>query len=345
MTQDTSSGTRPFWAATPVRTVRRGHFWVPGERVEHEGKTFQRGPMFAAWEAPAQVTRPYPVVLVHGGGFQGTEWLDTPDGRPGWGQRLVEAGYAIVIVDRPGHGRSPLHTDIIGPMGPPFSYEGGQQIYCPPDPLGKHTQWPFAPDDAEAMDQFIAGYGPLPADLAASEDMDADRLARLLDRIGPATLLTHSASGPSGWLAADRRPGLVKAIVSVEPMGPPFADIPNIGLLQWGLTAAPLTFDPPRMSPEAVRDADPDALRLPNLAGLPIAVVTSDTSTFAPASPPIVALLKAGGAAAALLHLPDHGVTGNGHGLIYEKNSDAALQPVLAWLERHAGAAALQGGP
>ncbi len=82
------------------------------------------------------MTRPYPVVLVHGGGFQGTEWLDTPDGRPGWAQRLVEAGYATVVVDRPGHGRSPLHTDIIGPMGPPFSYEGGRQIYCPARPGG-----------------------------------------------------------------------------------------------------------------------------------------------------------------------------------------------------------------
>ncbi len=83
---------RPFWAGTPTRTVRRGHFWVAGERVERDGKTYQRGPMFAEWEAPEEVTRPYPVVLVHGGGFQGTEWLDTPDGRPGWAQRLVEAG-------------------------------------------------------------------------------------------------------------------------------------------------------------------------------------------------------------------------------------------------------------
>ncbi len=57
--------------------------------------------------------------------------------------------------------------------------------------------------------------------------------------------------------------------------------------------------------------------------------MTGDTSAFAPASPPIVAALQAGGAAAELLHLPDHGVTGNGHGLIYEKNSDAALAPVL----------------
>jgi len=33
-----------------------------------------------------------------------------------------------------------------------------------------------------------------------------------------------------------------------------------------------------------------------------------------------------------MLHLPDPGAPGNGHGLIYEKNSGAALQPVLAWL-------------
>ncbi len=328
---------RAFWIDTPARTVRRGHFWIPGERIGREGKTYQRGPMFVAWEAPDSITRPYPVVLVHGGGFQGTEWFDTPDGRPGWAQRLVEAGYATLVVDRPGHGRSPLHPEIVGPVGPPFSYEGGRQIYFPPDPSGRHTQWPFASDDAESMDQFIAGYGPLPADLAASEDMDADRLTRLLDRIGPAILLTHSASGPSGWLTADRRPGLIKAIVSVEPMGPLFADIPNIGALRWGLAAVPLTFDPPRDSPQAVRDADPASLRLPNLAGLPIAVVTGDTSAFAPASPPIVNALKAGGAAAELLHLPDYGVTGNGHGLIYEKNSDEALKPVLDWLERRIG--------
>ena len=46
--------------------------------------------MFVEWEGPEQVTRLYPVVLVHGG-FQGTEWLDTPDGRLSWAQRLVEA--------------------------------------------------------------------------------------------------------------------------------------------------------------------------------------------------------------------------------------------------------------
>ncbi len=93
--------TRPFCDGVPTRTVRRGHFWVPGERVEPDGKTYQRGPMFVKWETPEQVTRPYPVVLVHGGGFQGTEWLDTPDGRPagrnGWSRQDMPPRSSIVL--------------------------------------------------------------------------------------------------------------------------------------------------------------------------------------------------------------------------------------------------------
>lgn len=338
MDQEQRIGTKPhrFWADAPARTSRRGHFWVPGERVIIEGKTFQRGPMFAAWEAPEPVTQPYPVVLVHGGILQGTEWLDTPDGRPGWAQRLVEAGYAVLVVDRPGHGRSPYHPDIIGPPGPPFSYERAREVYFP---TGGDTQWPFDPADADAYDAFIAPYGPMPADLAASQDMDADRLARLLDRIGPAVVMTHSASGPDGWLVADRRPGLVMAIVSIEPMGPPFGKTPGIGSLDWGLTAMPVTYDPPLATAEAVRAADPATLRMPALAGLPVAVVTGETSSFAKLGPAIVDFLVTAGAAAEQLHLPDHGVHGNGHGLIYEKNSDEALAPVLRWLADHVDSA------
>lgn len=325
-----------FWADVPPRTVRRGHMWIPGDRIERNGQTYQRGPLFVEWEAPEEVTRPWPIVLLHGGGYQGTEWFDTPDGRPGWAQRLVEAGYAVLVADRPGQGRSPFHVETMGSMGPPFSYETGRHIYFPAKYEGRHTQWPFARDDEAAMDEFIAGYGPLPADLALSEDMEADRIAKLLDRVGPAILLTHSASGPVGWLVADRRPGLVKAIVAIEPMGPPFADIPNIGSLTWGLTAVPLSWEPRAASPEELRTAAPGRYRLPALAGLPIVAVTGDASAFADASKPAIEQLKAAGSKAELLHLPDHGVFGNGHGLIYEKNSDAALAPVLSWLERNA---------
>ena len=99
-------------------------------------------------------------------------------------------------------------------------------------------------------------------------------------------------------------------------MGPPFADIPNIGKLTWGLAASPLGYAPAPRSPEEVEAAPPGALTLPALAGLPIAAVVGETSAFAPASPPIVDRLKAAGAATELIRLTDHGVTGNGHGLI-----------------------------
>jgi pimeloyl-ACP methyl ester carboxylesterase len=330
--------TLSFWKNAQARTVRRGHIWISGERVGQNGQTYQRGPLFVEWETPEEVTRPWPIVLLHGGGYQGTEWFDTPDGRPGWAQRLVEAGYAVLVADRPGQGRSPFHVETLGAMGPPCSYETGRLIYVPDEHDGRHTQWPFASDDEAAMDEFIAGYGPLPADLALSQDMEADRIATLLDRVGPAILLTHSASGPVGWLVADRRPGLVKAIVAIEPMGPPFADIPNIGSLTWGLTAVPLNWEPRAAAPQDLRAAPPGKYRLPGLAGLPIVAVTGEASAFAAASSPAIEQLKAAGSQAELLHLPDHGVFGNGHGLIYEKNSDAALAPVLAWLDRNVSA-------
>lgn len=155
-------------------------------------------------------------------------------------------------------------------LGRLFSYENGRNIYFPADRTGSHSQWPFMPDDEAAMDEFIAGYGPLPANLAYSQEIEADRISRLLDRIGPAILVTHSASGPVGWLVADRRPGMVKAIVAVEPMGPPFATISNIGTLEWGLAAVPLNWEPAVVSPAALRAAEPGAHRLPAFAGLPL---------------------------------------------------------------------------
>ena len=69
------------------------------------------------------------------------------------------------------------------------------------------------------------------------------------------------------------------------------------------------------------------------MQALPIAVLVGETSTFASASPPIVEMLRNAGAAAELIRLIDHGVYGNGHGLVFEKNSDEALQPVLHWLD------------
>ena len=144
-------------------TAERGFFWVNVETQAAPHGTVPNGQMYVEHLLPAEVTRPYPVVLVHGGGGQGLDWLGTPDGRPGWAQGLVEAGFEVYVVDRPGHGRSPYHPDLLGPMFPPPTYEFLQDIFTPAtdSPPGEgHSQWPGGrePGD-EAMDQFMPRRG------------------------------------------------------------------------------------------------------------------------------------------------------------------------------------------
>jgi pimeloyl-ACP methyl ester carboxylesterase len=271
------------------------------------------------------------VVLVHGGGGQGTDWLSTPDGRPGWAPILVEAGWTVHVVDRPGHGRSPTLPGGRA-AAPPPTLEMTAQVFAPgSDP--RHTQWPGpgGPDDP-AVAAMTASASPLPADGAAAQGTDADRLADLLDRIGPAVLVTHSYGALAGWLAADRRPGTVAALVAIEPPGPPFLSIPAIGLsLDWGLTTAALTYDPPVDAAAELSHETPGTL--PNLAGLPIAVIEAEASPMGAGAGPVAAFLRTAGADAHHLRLAEHGVHGNGHGLMLELNNREALQVVTSWLE------------
>lgn len=315
----------PHDADRPLITSRRGHLWIPGEVVETSGGTLQRGPLFAEWEAPENVRFPVPIVLVHGGGGQGTDWMTTPDGRPGWAHRLVESGFVVYVVDRPGHGRSPYHPDVIGEMGAPFPYEAANALFYPDDVKADQDQWTFARSAGNhEVDQLVAAMGPLPHDLAESQRMDGERLARLLDRIGPAVLITHSAGGPAGWLAADARPGLVKGVIAIEPIGPAFAELPGIGRLDWGLTAAPIGYSTTFATPAEAEHAEPSQLKIPALEGVPISVVTGGASAFAGFAEQVVDFLCHAGADALWVHLPEHGIEGNGHGLIFESNSDDA---------------------
>lgn len=332
--ESTRSTPAPHESNAPLITSRRGNLWIPGEIVETPHGTVQRAPLFASWEAPETIRFPYPIVLVHGGGGQGTDWYTTPDGRPGWATRLVEAGYVVYVVDRPGHGRSPYHPDVIGEMGSPFPYEAANNLFFPDDAKDQQTQWTFSRTSGDTeVDQLVAAMGPLPDDLAESQRMDADRLARLLDRIGPAVIFTHSAGGPAGWLTADARPKLVKGIIAIEPIGPAFGDFPGIGRLDWGLTAAPIGYAKNFATAEAAENAESDQLVIPGLKDIPITLVTGGASVFASFAQDVVDFLNTAGANATWLHLPDRGIGGNGHGLIFEANSDEILDVIKPELE------------
>jgi pimeloyl-ACP methyl ester carboxylesterase len=319
--------------------------------------------MHVQYQIPSEVRHPYPLVMVHGGGGQGLDYLGTPDGRPGWATLFVKQGYAVYVVDRPGMGRSPYHPDLLGPASPPPVYEGMVTGFAAPAtspwpypyPQARlHHQWPGTglPGDP-ALAQFLAGSEPMVGDLVAMQEAMRRAGADLLDRIGPAVLLTHSVGGAFGWLVADARPDLVKAIVAVEPIGPPFAELPELGSLSWGLTSIPVTFDPPVAGPaelrrQSRRAPEPDladafvqaepARRLTHVAGgPPVAVVTAEASWHAQTDWAVVEFLRQAGVDSDHVKLADLGIHGNGHLMMLERNNAEIAAAISAWLAKYSG--------
>ncbi|MFI8193971.1 alpha/beta fold hydrolase [Streptomyces sp. NPDC085946] len=329
----------------------RKHFWVGSDQRTTGSGTVSVGPMHVEWQAPQEVTQPHPVVLVHGGGGQGLDYLSTPDGRSGWASFLVEAGFEVYVVDRPGHGRSPYDPDVLGPMVPTMPVEAMMNVFAPAAAAAGHTQWPGGRDtDDPFVRDLHASFGPMPADWAAMHALERTRMAELLDQVGPAIVFCHSAGGPAGYLAADARPELVKALVAIETIGPPFLSRGPGASLDWGLASVPMTFDPPVADASELRlvttpqDGEPPmtlqeepARTLVNLARVPIAVVTAEQSPFMRFDGHLMAFLQQAGCDADLVRLGDHGVHGNGHGVMFERNNREALHVILAWLHKRLG--------
>lgn len=341
-------------SANPLRLAAQGFFWTGGELVDHPaaGKAM-RGQQYVEYWIPQDLKHDLPIVMIHGGGGQGTDFLGTADGREGWVHWFVRAGWAVYVVDRPQHGRSPFNPEFQGPMAAPGPTVFLERLFTRPAdfddnyPQAKlHTQWPGTGQmDDPAFLSFLAGTGPTLADHVTAQT-DAQRAgAQLLDRIGPAIVLTHSAGGPPGWLIADARPDLVRAIVAVEPLGPPFEAIS--GQLPFGITHAPLTYEPALAQGDQLASQDmpspgeglvpykiqaEPARQLPNLARMPIVIVTAEASWMAADNHAIVHFLRQAGCSVDHVRLEDRGVHGNGHAMQLERNSDEVASVIAGWL-------------
>jgi len=347
----------PNAPATPLVIADQGGFWIGTGQIPTAHGTLAQAAMYVQYQIPAEQRHPWPIVMVHGGGGQGTDFLHTPDGRPGWATWFLRQGYAVYVVDRPGHGRSPFHPDALGPLGPAAVYEQIMGLFTAPDPehapwpqARLHSQWPGTGRLGDpALDQLLASLGPLIPDLAATQALMLSTGTALLERIGPAILLTHSMGGPLGWLVADARPDLVKAIVAVEPLCPPFGELaPGLGKLVWGVTALPMTFEPPAERPEDLQlTMQPPqgpgeipstvqvapARQLVRLRHIPTALVTGEASFMAPLQQAVADFLAQAGVPVEHLKLQAHGLHGNGHMMMAEKNSDAVAALIDRWLQ------------
>jgi pimeloyl-ACP methyl ester carboxylesterase len=205
-------------------------------------------------------------------------------------------------------------------MGPPPTAEALGVLFRSPD--GVHptahlqTQWPGdggAAGSDPAILHMVASCRSMPTDLGVAHTLERQLGAELIDRVGPSVLFTHSAGGPAGWLIAAARPELVRAIVALEPFGPPFRPAAD-GLpgLPHGLTAVPLDG---------------------SLSDMPVLLVTAEASLLGHFDTEVRDHLTEAGANVQLMRLADHGVHGNGHGMIFERNHLEVLDVVMDQLD------------
>jgi hypothetical protein len=310
-------------SSSPLMIARQGSFLVGGTVTTNPGTFDPKDPnptpagqtvhgdhAYVQYQIPVNA-RKLPLVMWHGGGQFSKTWETTPDGREGFQNIFLRRNFSVYVLDQPRSGRASRTLQLAARQPPPGPF--GEQAIFSRFRLG---MWPdFFPGvqfsrDPAALDQWWRQQVPNTADL--DEKVFVDATVALFDKIGPAVLLTHSASGVMGWMTATRT-SAVKGIVAYEPVGFVFpeGEVPAAVPSNAGNTVGA------RVSLEAFQ----------KLTRIPIQLVYGDNIPNEPSSIPaldawrgrlemarrFVAAVNEHGGDAELLSLPAVGVHGNTH--------------------------------
>ncbi|KAK7757441.1 hypothetical protein SLS62_000456 [Diatrype stigma] len=321
--------------------------------------------------ATGHEAQPYPIIFIHGATRTGIDWLTKPDGQPGWADHFLARGYECYLVDLPYQGRSVV-APTEQPLRHFSAEVAAQRFTAPEKfdlwpQAALHTRWPGPTGQMGGdpfFDQLLASGNYLIDNATFQQTAARAAMAALLDRVAaqPVVLLGHSNGGATLWATADARPGRVAAVVGLEPLGPPFRnEAPGTveDARAWGLTDIPVAYEPPVAHPavdlvkvahapspndttapppddgmraNCTLQAEPGARRWANLAGLPVLVVTGQASYHARYDWCSVAFLRQVGVEARHLLLESVGITGNGHFMFMETNSEDIAEQVVGWL-------------
>jgi pimeloyl-ACP methyl ester carboxylesterase len=267
--------------------------------------------MFVQYMLPANRKHAYPLVMIHGGGGQGTDWLQTPDGRDGWADYFVADGWDVYVVDRPGHGRSQSNPSCRdGKVGVANSAIISRLSTSDP------SVWPGgAPTPTNAA--VIAWTASSTTAPYCGDVVAAEKISALLDEIGPSILLAHSAGGGSTFRVPDRNAKNVVGIVAFEaaganPAAPGFNDAPAL-ITTWKTEPAlPQGFKAVDHGGCPMQGAN--ASKLVNYARVPIILVGSELGLAnEQALKCQQSVWQQAGVDASYVYLPDRGLKGGGH--------------------------------
>ena len=332
----------------PIVLEAQGSFTVGGGRLRHpgtfsrerflspEGQTAYGDHAYVFYQIPAHAKKT-PIVFQHGGAQTKRTWETTLDGREGFQNLFLRKGRAVYLVDQPRMGEAGLSLRAAG-EGNPYARNplfADRTLY----ELCRIGVWPERfensqfPEGEAALEAFQRSWTPYSGEL--DDELNADALAALFERIDPAVLFTHSMGGTIGW-RVPKRTNRVKAIVAFEPGGSPFV-FPEGEVPQ----ASKAVYAPVSATAMGVPAEDFMALtRIPmllvygdNIARQPSKEVGPDKwrSELDMAEKFVKAVNRHGGRAE-LIRLPDLGIRGNTHFIMSDLNNAEIADRVEAWL-------------
>ena len=341
-----------FVDAKPITLETQGSFAIGGSRVKHDGTFSQKNflspegqfaygdHLYCFYQIPVNAKK-YPIIFQHGGAQSKRTWESTPDGRDGFQNIFLRKNYSVYLVDQPRIGEAGLSTEPVGSgnvwAGNPLYAEKTMFILSRLGIFDGDTPKIFKnsafPNDEESINQFQRSWTNYTGEL--DNDLNADALAKLFDKVGPSILFTHSMGGTIGWRTPFRTEN-VKAIVAFEPGGTPF-------LFPEGEVPAQekATFEILSASAQAVPLED-----FMKLTKIPIVIYYGDfikkSSEFVgqdkwytelEMAKKFVAAINRHGGDATLIELPKVGLHGNTHFLVSDLNNQELADLVENWLK------------
>ncbi|GGF10196.1 esterase [Aliidongia dinghuensis] len=237
--------TTPEAAPMGVPLAGFGSFYAGGRQVRIEGQPVRRiqftptvdfdwdpnglfhiEQAYVQWFVPADRRHALPVVLLHGGGYTGTMWEATPDGRPGWLMDFLAMGHPVYVVDNVERGRAGWCPFPELWPGPPILRSAEEawslfRIGAAPDFMARRP-FPRQRFPTAAFDEMIRG--SVPRFPRQTDDAAVAALGAVLARIGrPVALVAHSQGGEIAQRAALTAPEQIAALVLLEASGFPAA--------------------------------------------------------------------------------------------------------------------------
>lgn len=310
--------------AQPMMIESQGSFFIGGQNVKSDALstlpayapsgTITVGQMYVRYQVPAGA-RGLPVTLIHGCCLTGKTWETTPDGRMGWDEYFVRAGFPTYVIDQVSRGRSAIDPS-------PFNnVKSGKTPAAETPPIfsaGHEAAWAifrFGPEYPKVFDgmQF-----PLQAQEEFWKQMVADwngtftppnptvpALSQLAQKLGGTILISHSQSGIYPFQSAAISTQGIAGIVSIEPGGCPTGDLKPYVNIPTLVLFGDYVDQSPRWAPR-LKQCREYAEAIRNLGGKTELVV-----------------------------LPEIGIKGNSHMLMQDKNSLELAAWLVAWLNKN----------